>query len=330
MQGKLTVLGVLELSGRLIVSVSNSGWSITVPQGNKLSASLFGIMTIYGYGTLNSQGHFDLHFGGGVGLPYYGASTGVQGDIWLDASFNGSTFHFGAGGSFDATCAGVDLVGVSVSLTADGALGQSISLDLHVQGSGVVLETVIKIVRMTADAAAAIGATIVNWLGEIGCEILSWFDACEQWVDVEVPSTEWVEKLFSFDIHLATIQLPSTIVNSAPPPPNLAAVSGGVLTLNVGSRAPLRNIQPANINESYIVSHAGGSAGNETVIVTAFGVSETYTGVAAISANFAEGNDTLICSPGVLAGAVVYRRAGERQPGLYRFGISLNVWRDGR
>ena len=214
------------------------------------------------------------------------------------------------GGSFDARCAGVDLVGVAVSLSADGTLGQTLSLDLHVQGTGVVLETVVKIVRMTLDAAESIGATIVDFLGEIGCEILSWFGACDQWVDVEMPSTEWVEKLFSFDIHLATIQLPGSLVNSAPPPPNLASVSGGVLTLNVGSRAALRNVLPTNQDESYTISHAGGSAGNETIVVTAFGVSETYTGVSFVSADFGDGNDTFVVSPGVTAGALVYGGAG--------------------
>ncbi len=309
-QAKLDVLSVIELSGRLIVSVSNGGWSISIPQSNRLSASLFGMMTIYGYGFINSQGHFDLHFGGGVGLPYYGASTGIQGDIWLDASFDGSYFRFAAGGSFSAKVADVNLVGVSVSLSATGTLGQSVSLDLSVQGTGVVLETIIKIVRMTLDAAEEIGAAIVNFLGSIGCEIASWFGACDEWVDVEVPSTEWVEKLFSFTIHLATIQLPGSLVNSAPPPPNLASLSGGLLTLNVGSRAGLRNVLPTNQDESYSIAHVSGTAGSETLIVTAFGVSETYTGVSLISGDFGDGNDTLVVSPGVLVSATIYGGAG--------------------
>jgi Ca2+-binding RTX toxin-like protein len=309
-QARLDVLSVITLSGGLIVSVSNGGWSISIPQSNRLSASLFGMMTIYGYGFINSQGHFDLHFGGGVGLPYYGASTGIQGDIWLDASFDGSYFRFAAGGSFSAKVADVNLVGVSVSLSATGTLGQSVSLDLSVQGTGVVLETIIKIVRMTLDAAEEIGAAIVNFLGSIGCEIASWFGACDEWVDVEVPSTEWVEKLFSFTIHLATIQLPGSLVNSAPPPPNLASLSGGLLTLNVGSRAGLRNVLPTNHDESYSIAHVSGTAGSETLIVTAFGVSETYTGVSLISGDFGDGNDTLVVSPGVLVSATIYGGAG--------------------
>ncbi len=309
-QAKLNVLSVIQLSGRLIVSVENGGWSITIPASNKLSASLFGMMTIYGYGFLNSQGHFDLHFGGGVGLPYYGASTGIQGDIFFDASFLGTTFHFGAGGSFSAKCADVNLIGVSVSLSADGTLGQSMSLDLTVSGTGTVLETVIKIVRMTLEAAQDIGAAIVNFLGSLGCEILSWFGACDQWVDVEMPSTEWVTKLFSFTIHLATIQLPSSLANSAPPPPNLADLSGGVLTLNVGSRAALRGVQPGNLDENFSISHVSGTAGNETLIVTAFGVSETYTGVSSISADFGNGNDIFVAAPGVLVSATIYGGAG--------------------
>jgi hypothetical protein len=173
--GSLTVLWAITLSGSVKVVVAGGAWSISIPESGKLSASLFGIMTISGWGSLNSQGHFDLHFAGGVGLPQYGAGTGVQGDIWLNASFNGTTFHFNAGGSFSAKFADIELLGVSTSLDVYGSLGQSVSLDLHVSGSGWVWDTIMTVVRMTADAAAAAGYAILNWLGSIGCEILSWF-----------------------------------------------------------------------------------------------------------------------------------------------------------
>jgi len=309
-QANLSILSVITVSGGLKVVVVSNAWSISIPQSNKLSASLFGMMTIYCYGSLNSQGHFDLHFGGGVGLPYYGASTGIQGNIWFDASFDGTTFRFAAGGSFDAQFEGIDLIGVAVELSAQGTLGQSVSLDLSVQGTGWVLETIMKIVRVTLDYAESIGATIVNFLGEIGCTIASWFGLCDEWVDIQVPDNQWVEKLLTFTIHLATIQLPGDLQNSTPPAPKLADLSGGVLTLNVGSRAALRTVQPGNQDENYSISHVSGSAGIETVIVTAFGVSETYAGVSSISADFGDGNDTFLVNPGVLAGATIYGGAG--------------------
>jgi hypothetical protein len=314
-RGSLTVLWAISLSGRIKVTVSGNAWSISIPESGKLSASLFGIMSISGWGSLNSQGHFNLHFAGGVGLPYYGAGTGVQGDIWLNASFNGSTFHFNAGGSFSARFADIDLLGVSTSLDVYGVLGQSVSLDLHVSGSGWIWDTIMSVVRMTADAAAAAGYAVLNWLGSIGCEILSWFGACEEWVEVEVPSMAWVEKLFSFDIHLATIQLPSSLAYTPPPPPNLATLSGGVLWLNVGPRASSRNEQPGTRDESFTITHLGGTSSGESLRITAFGVSETYNGVTEIRADFGDGNDTLNVQAGVLVGAP-YLQGGDGNDSL--------------
>ena len=298
--GNLSILSVINLSGGLTVQVANDAWSIAIPENDKLSASLFGMMTIEGWGSLNSQGHFDLHFRGAVGLPYAGADWGVTGTIELDASFNGSLFYFNAGGSFSARAAGIDLVGVEASLTASGTLGQSVSLDLHVEGTGAVLEVFMEIVRMTEDAAKAAGYAILNFLGAIGCEILSWFGLCEEWVEVEVPRERWVDKLFEWNIHLATIQLPAVLENTTPPPPNLATLDGGLLTLNVGSRANLRNVQTGNITEIYTITHVGGNTSGETVTVTAFGVSETFYGVTSISGSFGSGNDILTVGSNVL------------------------------
>ena len=56
-------------------------------------------------------------------------------------------------------------------------------------------------------------------------------------------------------------------------------------------------------DESLRVEHVGGTAGNETLNVSAFGVTQTFFGVRSIIADGGAGNDMLVVAPGVLADA---------------------------
>jgi len=90
-----------------------------------------------------------------------------------------------------------------------------------------------------------------------------------------------------------------------PPDPNLATKMGNVLRLNIGQYAGDRgsNADPTqNTDEVFKVDHVSGTAGNETVQVSAEGYQETYTGVAEIDA-YCNTGDAVTIDPGVLANA---------------------------
>ena len=86
--------------------------------------------------------------------------------------------------------------------------------------------------------------------------------------------------------------------------PTLAQDESGVLTLNMGPHAVHRlNGDTADDDESFTIRHVGGTAGNEDLEVTAFGVSQVYSGISRIEADGGEGNDTIDVEAGVLADA---------------------------
>ncbi len=106
------------------------------------------------------------------------------------------------------------------------------------------------------------------------------------------------------DPQLATLE-PSALTLDAVPLP------AGTLVLNVGPDAGNRNIDPADTNADYVIDHVSGSpdvAGGETVNVTAYGVTEQFTGVTAIYANTGSDDDQIQLDDSVLAPS--YLQAG--------------------
>jgi Ca2+-binding RTX toxin-like protein len=86
------------------------------------------------------------------------------------------------------------------------------------------------------------------------------------------------------------------------PEPVLAGQSGDVLTLNMGPRAAERHApNTTDGDEVFTVSHVSGVGGDETVLVTAFGIEQTYAGVRHIVAEGGLGDDTINILEGVLA-----------------------------
>src|SRR5207302_5161404 len=124
------------------------------------------------YGTIQSNGHFDLTFTGSISLGWDG-STGIFGTGTIHASFDGTNFAFSISGSFQAKVAGINLFGVDASGSVSGTLGQTVAFKVHVEGTGWFIETVLKVVRMTLDAAEDAGLAVVNFLGNLGCKIWS-------------------------------------------------------------------------------------------------------------------------------------------------------------
>ncbi|MEG4104110.1 DUF4347 domain-containing protein, partial [Microcoleus sp. Pol17C6] len=84
--------------------------------------------------------------------------------------------------------------------------------------------------------------------------------------------------------------------------PMLANLDNGVLRLNMGRYADQRGIvNNTDGNETFKVEHIDGEAVNETVKVSAFGLTEEFTGISKIYAEGGAGDDVIELAPGVLA-----------------------------
>ncbi len=139
-------------------------------------------------------------------------------------------------------------------------------------------------------------------------------------ITVKVQLTPKVTIKIPFD---GTETIPAVIVSksftfslgflSAPPPaPVLATKEGNQLRLNVGTHANIRGAGTEGIiNESYTIWHVGGTAGNETVKVVAFGYEQTFTGISHIYATDAgSGDDYFEFKPGVLSSVSINGGSG--------------------
>ncbi|HEY2543152.1 MAG TPA: hypothetical protein VGH92_08870, partial [Gaiellaceae bacterium] len=289
--GSVSVLSILSLNGSFQFVVSNGAWSVP---NVSVSASLGSLLSLSATGDIYSTGKFDLHLHGEIDL---GDCSGVGcvrgfGDIY--ASFDGvSAFSFSVGGGLGATVLGVSLGSVSISGSVSGNLGQSVTLYLNASGIGDFLEQVWGVV-------GSVASTVCSWAP------WPFDDLCN---DVVSLVYGWVNTLIkdvskSFSIPIATFSLPGSLANVVTPP-TLATLSGGVLTLNVGSRGSLRNVSPTVTDETYEISSTGPGA----VKVTAFGTNQTFSGVSSITGDFGAGHDALILDAGMVL-PVTVRGAG--------------------
>lgn len=131
-----------------------------------------------------------------------------------------------------------------------------------------------------------------------------------------------VEKTFTLATKTLLDMSSGYLVNPLEPPPmKLATMSGGTLTLMMGSLANRTTRGGGtefvgNINEVFTVSHISGSpssAGGETVEVSAFGLSQEYKGVKSIVAYGDSGNDTILVDKSVLSNASLRGGNGDDQ-----------------
>jgi hypothetical protein len=141
-------------------------------------------------------------------------------------------------------------------------------------------------------------------IGELGQEILTMpqclFDVSG---DVYVQLTAYFDvNLFLFSIHKSFDITPPIVLFSfnyscPPPTPVLATPIDGVLYLNMGPRASDRvNGNLTSTDEQFTVSHVSGSAGNETVNVSAFGYTQSFNNVTAIVGDAGSGSEMINCS----------------------------------
>ena len=112
--------------------------------------------------------------------------------------------------------------------------------------------------------------------------------------------------------------------------PQLANVGEeGVLRLNVGSYASSRGVgDMSDGDESITIRHVGGTAGNEDLEVSGFGVAQVYHGVTKIVGNFGQGNNSINVASGVLANAEL--TGGDGHNSLIYQGQGSAILRGGR
>ena len=85
----------------------------------------------------------------------------------------------------------------------------------------------------------------------------------------------------------------------------------GALTLHLGPRAADRGEGQTDGDETLLVQHVAGQAGDETVSVTFAGQTQTFEGVARIAGDGGQGHDTIEMGPGVLSSAILSGGPGD-------------------
>ncbi|HAM70036.1 MAG TPA: hypothetical protein DCM86_00140, partial [Verrucomicrobiales bacterium] len=98
------------------------------------------------------------------------------------------------------------------------------------------------------------------------------------------------------------------------PEPTLATLMpDGTLRLNTGPNAQYRVVAAYNTDtdESYTVAHVSTQGASETVTVSAFGYTQTYSGVLRIFADGGDGNDFIQLEPGIIVPADLHGGAGD-------------------
>jgi hypothetical protein len=119
----------------------------------------------------------------------------------------------------------------------------------------------------------------------------------------------WRTKTAHINVVLYNLQ---SVGSPPPPPPVLATRLGdGTLRLNMGTHAGYRGTDGI-INETYIVTHIGGSAGHEDIQVSALGYVQTYHNVSQIVATDAGvGQDYILIDGGVLSNVTLNGGSGD-------------------
>ncbi|MDQ7993168.1 MAG: calcium-binding protein, partial [Propionicimonas sp.] len=107
-----------------------------------------------------------------------------------------------------------------------------------------------------------------------------------------------ISKTARFTIGYLQIPRPTFLAGSQAAP-QVWTSSDHVLYLNTGDRAGSRNIATDEADESFTVEQVGTSSAGATIKVSAFGRTNTYTGVTRIVGDLGGGNDQLFISPSV-------------------------------
>nr|NLI49987.1 calcium-binding protein [Propionibacterium sp.] len=228
-----------------------------------------------------------------IGAWYFKANAGV--DFFGLATLNGS-IYLNSAGDFDISLSGRLVLGSS----SFGIVGDfSIRMTSQHRADGTYL---LYIGGSGSVEARLFGITLVGFGVSFGVTLDTRTQGADGRVPVVIEITVRVKILFvtvskTARFTLGYLQLPRPVY-LAGDAGNARTWSGGVLYLNVGTRAAQRNLaaSAANepIDESYIVEQIGGTAGDATIKVTAFGRTATYDHVTSIVGDFGSGADGLV------------------------------------
>ena len=237
------------------------------------SMSFFGLATLSAYGMFDYQGQFAVGLSGDLLLGTH--DFGIEGQFSINTSFywtNPSTqfgvnFDINGSASVTARLFGIDFASLGVSFDASIATNTGGTAEVSLS---VTVHIHILFITISATAHFDIGT-------------------------IQFPKP----------FYLAGDQSNAQVWDST--------VDDGTLYLNTGSRAQYRQLGPSsdtdtsqgsNPSESYIIDDEGGTAASgETIKVTAFGHSQTFTGVKRIVDDASDPNnidsESLIVDPGV-------------------------------
>ncbi|MEI6158524.1 MAG: hypothetical protein WCP77_01720, partial [Roseococcus sp.] len=127
--------------------------------------------------------------------------------------------------------------------------------------------------------------------GELGLRIYAY-----AWVGIGVGSFKITIIDVSFDIINVTLLTFSYSYADEHSTPQVATLNDdGSLMLNMGKNADRQEVGSniANPDQTYVITHLGGTAGNETVSVSAGGTTTVYTGVREVVADVGSGDNTV-------------------------------------
>jgi len=235
-KGSLSILNAIDVSGRVLVDIDQTGWTIAGSLG--LSLDVFGLAS-GGLGVsfeLNSDGEFEVNLTAQMVL---GPSDfNLSGQVTLNIMFaDGNDMTRGGTGPNTLDAYG----GISIGATIFGISLGTIDLDFELQ-NGRILIKVGNIIPVPF-----INSTVVD---------LGWFGD----VRIYYPDIKW--KSYTFTVGTLDIE--------PVPQPVLAALDSGVLTLNVGPLAGDRNLRNDENEEIVLIDQRGGR-----VYVTMFGVEQS-------------------------------------------------------
>ena len=257
--GSVKVLKLITLNGSLDVAVSNNNWAVQATLG-----ASFGPLSMTASGFILSTGTFSFDLGGSIDLTI--AGTGIKGYLKAHASFCNHSAGLTSG---DNRCSDEK----DPTKVGFGTNGSTRNFRISLTG-GVDVKL--------------FGITLA------GAEI-SFFGEANLGGRITLKAKFSVKILFvrkSVTITIADFWMPAILVNEGstpPPPPRLATLSSGVLTLNVGGRSNIRTVGLGETIEEYVVRRDGNA-----IVISAFGVEERYTGVTSIVGDFGSGNDAFI------------------------------------
>ena len=287
----------LVMTGGFKIGIDPSGqFSITIPDTTPLSLNFFDIVNLKVYGNLSTSGVFSFTAAADASYNYTAAQRAKFSDD-LDVGISGAlSVTFSNSGFAGTIFGGVQVYGEDVA---------SITGSLAITDSQMILSFTAHI-TITPEFTVDLPPINIYYPDPTWDDPFRWSLAYSY--DPAPYTVPALKADVSFDLTLGGVTAPK-----APPQPEIVLAHKGtgdtssVLYLNMGTDAALRLQYKTDNGETFVVAHESGTVGNETVTVTSFGKTQTYTGVSKIVVTDAgEGGDNVTIKSGVLADAEMH------------------------